>query len=83
MMRRSFSQGFRGITKNPIFWLLLAITGIAIVIRLVPSLFHAAWGCDFGIYYGITNTVVESGEFFTPYYGWGGAYNEFPVLSQW
>jgi len=80
MMRWSFFQGFRGITKNPIFWLLLAITGIAIFIRILPSLFHAAWGCDFGIYYGITNTVVESAEFFPSYYGWGGSYNEFPVM---
>jgi len=69
----------REITKNWIFWLIL-VTGIAIIVRSLPAWTNAAWGCDFGIYYSLTNSLVESGELFNSYYGWGGSYQYFPVL---
>jgi hypothetical protein len=69
----------RRITNNWFFWLAL-ITGIAIIIRSLPAWTNAAWGCDFGIYYSLTNSFVESGELFNSYYGWGGSYQYFPVL---
>ena len=53
---------------------------MAIIIRSLPAWIHAAWGCDFGIYFGITKSVAQSGLLFPPYTGWGGSYNEFPVL---
>ncbi len=59
---------------------LLLITGIAIFIRSIPAWTNAAWGCDFGIYYGLTNSFVKSGELFAPYTGWGNSYEYFPVL---
>jgi len=70
---------FKGLLSNWIFWLLV-ITGIAIILRSIPGWIYAVWGCDSGIYVGIANRVVETGEFFPPYYGWGGSYNEFPIL---
>ncbi|UCG69171.1 MAG: hypothetical protein JSV09_15535 [Thermoplasmata archaeon] len=41
---------------------------------------NAAWGSDFGIYYGITKDFAENPELFRPYSGWGSSYNYFPVL---
>lgn len=79
-MRWNLKTKFREMTRNPYFWLLILTTGIAIVIRSVPAWIYTAWGCDSGIYLGLANTVVETSEFFPPYYGWGGAYNEFPIL---
>ena len=61
------------------FWLIL-ITGIAIIIRSIPAWLNAAWGLDFGIYYGLTNQFVETKEFINPYTGWGSSYQYFPVL---
>ncbi|MCK5258023.1 MAG: hypothetical protein KAJ69_00785, partial [Thermoplasmatales archaeon] len=69
----------RELTKNWVFWLIL-VTGIAIIVRSLPAWTNAAWGCDFGIYYSLTNSLVESGELFNSYYGWGGSYQYFPVL---
>ena len=69
----------RDITKNWVFWLIL-VTGIAIIVRSLPAWTNAAWGCDFGIYYSLTNSLVKSGELFNSYYGWGGSYQYFPVL---
>ena len=68
-----------GLLKSWIFWLLV-ITGIAIIIRSIPAWVYAVWGCDSGIYVGIADEVVKTGEFFPSYYGWGGSYNEFPIL---
>ena len=79
-MRWNLKTKFREMTRNPYFWLLILTTGIAIVIRSVPAWVYTAWGCDSGIYIGLANTVVETAEFFPPYYGWGGSYNEFPIL---
>ena len=60
-------------------WLLI-ITALAIIIRSIPGWINTAWGCDFGIYFGITKSMAESGTLFPFYAGWGGSYNEFPVL---
>jgi len=65
--------------KNWFFWLIV-ITIIAIILRSIPAWTNAAWGCDFGIYYGLTNSFVKNQELFNPYYGWGGSYQYFPVL---
>jgi len=79
-MRWNLQQRLREISRNPYFWLLIFVTIIAIIIRSIPGWVYTAWGCDFGIYYGITNSVVESAEFFPEYKGWGSSYNEFPIL---
>jgi len=69
----------RKIIKNWFFWLIV-ITVTAIILRSLPAWTNAAWGCDFGIYYGLTNSLVGNQELFNPYYGWGGSYQYFPVL---
>ena len=78
-MTGNYTSRFRELTKNWIFWLII-ITGLAIIIRSIPAWIYAAWGCDFGIYFGITENIAKSGVLFPPYTGWGGSYNEFPVL---
>ncbi len=78
-MQLDFASKLKKLTRSWIFWLIV-ITGIAVVIRSIPAWTNAAWGCDFGIYYGLTNSLVKSGELFNPYYGWGGSYQYFPVL---
>jgi hypothetical protein len=61
------------------FWLIL-VTLLAIGVRSIPAWTNAAWGGDFGIYYGLTARMIESQQLFIPYNGWGGMYNFFPVL---
>jgi hypothetical protein len=56
------------------------VTFIAIIIRSLPAWMNAAWGCDFGIYYGLTNSFVKNQALFNPYYGWGTSYQYFPIL---
>ncbi|HWR63277.1 MAG TPA: hypothetical protein VN365_02615 [Candidatus Thermoplasmatota archaeon] len=68
-----------GFLKSWYFWLFL-ITGIAIVVRSLPAWMNAAWGGDFGIYYGLTSRFVENQQIFNEYNGWGEMYNYFPVL---
>jgi hypothetical protein len=68
-----------GFLKSWYFWLIL-ITGIAIVVRSIPAWMNAAWGGDFGIYYGLTSRFVENQQIFNEYNGWGGMYNYFPIL---
>jgi hypothetical protein len=68
-----------GFLKSWYFWLLL-ITVIAIVVRSFPAWINAAWGGDFGIYYGLASRFVENQQIFNEYNGWGGMYNYFPVL---
>ena len=68
-----------GIAKSWVFWLIV-VTGIAIILRSLPAWTNAAWGNDFGIYYGLTNSFVESGELINDYVGWGSSYQYFPVL---
>ncbi|MBU0497752.1 MAG: hypothetical protein KKC68_02075 [Candidatus Thermoplasmatota archaeon] len=58
----------------------MVITGIAIFLRALPAFMNAAWGCDFGIYYGLTNSFVSNGEWIGDSPAWGGAYQYFPVL---
>ena len=65
--------------KSWYFWLIL-ITVIAIAVRSIPAWMNAAWGGDFGIYYGLTSRFVENTQIFNEYDGWGGMYNYFPVL---
>jgi len=69
----------REIIKNWYFWIII-VTAIAIIIRSIPAWINAAWGCDFGIYYGLTNSLVENQDLFNPYTGWGSSYQYFPVL---
>ncbi|KYK20079.1 hypothetical protein AYK24_04135 [Thermoplasmatales archaeon SG8-52-4] len=78
-MRRISYKKLKLLIKNWIFWLIL-ITGLAIIIRSIPAWLNVAWGCDFGIYYGITKSVAQSGVIFPSYIGWGSSYNYFPVL---
>ena len=59
---------------------LILVTAIAILLRTLPSLLNAAWGVDFGIYYGLTNSFVETKSLINPYNGWGSSYQYFPVL---
>lgn len=78
-MQLDFVSKLKKISRNWVFWLIV-ITGIAIVLRSIPAWTNAAWGADFGIYYGLTNSLVKTGELFNPYYGWGSSYQYFPVL---
>lgn len=63
-------------------WLfyIVVITAIAIFLRALPALLNAAWGCDFGIYYGLTSSFISSGELYGESTVWGGSYQYFPVL---
>lgn len=56
------------------------LTGFAILIRALPMYLHAAWGVDFGIYLGLTNSFVETNQLIAAYDGWGSSYNYFPIL---
>ena len=59
---------FKDIVNNLYFWILI-VTGLAIIIRCIPGWINAAWGCDFGIYYGLTNSFVENQDLFNSYSG--------------
>ena len=79
-MQAGSNSKYNDLLKNWVFWLIV-ITGIAIIIRSIPAWTNAAWGCDFGIYYGLSKSFIESGgELYNPYTGWGSSYNYFPVL---
>jgi len=69
----------RVIAKSWFFWLII-ILAIAIFIRSIPAWTNAAWGGDFGIYYGLSKSFVQTRELFNSYNGWGGSYQYFPVL---
>jgi len=69
----------RAVAKSWFFWLII-ILAIAIFIRSIPAWTNAAWGGDFGIYYGLSKSFVETKELFNSYNGWGGSYQYFPVL---
>jgi hypothetical protein len=66
--------------KHQWFLPLILVTAVAILLRALPSLINAAWGVDFGIYYGLTNSFVETKSLINPYNGWGSSYQYFPVL---
>lgn len=69
----------KGLLHNWMFWL-VCITAIAVILRSIPAWFNAAWGLDFGIYYGLTNSFIETKDLINPYTGWGSSYQFFPVL---
>jgi hypothetical protein len=52
----------------------------AYVVRGIPSWFNWGWGNDFGIYYGLTQSLVDDPQLFRPYTGWGQTYHYFPML---
>ncbi len=59
---------------------LLLIFVVAYMIRGIPSWFNWGWGNDFGIYYGLSQALVEDPQLFRPYTGWGQTYHYFPML---
>ena len=59
---------------------LFLILALAITIRSLPAWTNAAWGNDFGIYYGITTSILKEQHIFVEYNGWGSSYQYFPVL---
>ncbi|MEW5936582.1 MAG: hypothetical protein AB1665_02030 [Candidatus Thermoplasmatota archaeon] len=62
-------------------WFLLTLIAIiAIAVRSVPAWTYAGWGYDLGIYYGLTNNFINTGQVFSNYTGWGDSYQYFPVL---
>lgn len=67
------------IIKRWYFWLIL-ITTLAVVLRSIPAWTNAAWGSDFGIYYGLTKAFLSTGNLINAYNGWGASYQYFPVL---
>jgi hypothetical protein len=66
-------------SRTEIIYLLL-IFGLAYIIRGIPSWFNWGWGNDFGIYYGLSQSLVEDPQLFKPYSGWGQTYHYFPML---
>lgn len=67
------------IIKKWYFWLII-ITSLAIILRSIPAWTNAAWGSDFGIYYGLTKAFLNTGNLINTYNGWGGTYQYFPIL---
>lgn len=76
----------RRIIQHPVIkehrWIipLLIVTAVAILLRSIPAILNPAWGVDFGIYYGLTNSFVETKSLINSYNGWGASYQYFPVL---
>ena len=60
--------------------LLLLIFLFGLALRAWPGWANAAWGNDFGTYYGLTESVLDEPKLFPDYDGWGSGYNYFPVL---
>lgn len=69
----------RELIGNHIFQSVIA-TILAIVIRSIPAWTYKAWGDDFGIYYGLTNSFIETQKLFPNYTGWGNSYQYFPMI---
>lgn len=78
-MRDDITSKIKQLPKNWLFWLLV-ITGFAIFIRSLPAWINPLWGGDFGIYYGLTNSFIDTKSFYNPYLGWGASYQYFPIL---
>ncbi len=78
-MIRNIRNNIQLIVHHWVFWLVL-ITGVAILIRSLPAYLDPAWGCDYGIYYGLTNSFISTNNIINPYSGWGSSYQYFPVL---
>ncbi|HDO19439.1 MAG TPA: hypothetical protein ENG74_01800 [Thermoplasmatales archaeon] len=60
--------------------LLFIAVVLGITIRSLPAWTNAAWGNDFGIYYGITTSILREQRLFIDYDGWGSSYQYFPTL---
>ena len=58
----------------------LLLFALAVVLRILPNVMNAAWGNDFGIYLGLTERILETGDIFPAYDGWGTSYQYFPAL---
>ncbi len=58
----------------------LVVFLLALAVRIVPAILNWGWGNDFGIYYGITQALINNPHLFQPYDGWGKSYNYFPML---
>jgi hypothetical protein len=65
--------------KKELFYLIILFS-VAYVVRGIPSWFNWGWGNDFGIYYGLTQQLVDDPALFKPYTGWGQTYHYFPML---
>ncbi len=78
-MKAGIKSILKDLIKNWVFWVLI-VTGFAIFIRSIPAWTNYGWGCDLGIYLGIAEKYVTTGELFSTYTGWGSSYNYFPVL---
>jgi hypothetical protein len=66
-------------TRREVFYLLIIFI-VAYIIRGIPSWFNWGWGNDFGIYYGLSQSLVDDPQLFKPYSGWGDTYHYFPML---
>ncbi|MFO7677238.1 MAG: hypothetical protein R6V50_02475 [Thermoplasmatota archaeon] len=73
---------FNSLKQRICYWpvVIFFVTALAVIIRSIPGWVNAAWGCDFGIYYGLTRSFVQTQNLFNPYVGWGSSYQYFPVL---
>lgn len=78
-MKKYFVDAFKRLNESTISWLIL-IGILSTFVRSIPAWINAAWGCDFGIYYGLTKAYVEIGEIPANYNIWGGAYQYFPTI---
>jgi len=56
------------------------IFGLALVVRLVPTVRFAIWGSDTGEYLFLTRQLVDTGRIIFDYEGWGLAYPYFPGM---
>jgi len=65
--------------RREVLYLLLLFV-VAYIIRGIPSWFNWGWGNDFGIYYGLSQSLVDDPQLFRPYTGWGQTYHYFPML---
>ncbi|MEF8879643.1 MAG: hypothetical protein V5A64_04560 [Candidatus Thermoplasmatota archaeon] len=80
MLKADVKSKINGLIHSWFFWVLV-VTGVAIFIRMFPAWTNAGWGCDFGIYLGLSEKFVATGgQWYNPYTGWGSSYNYFPVL---
>jgi len=61
-----------------LFGLLVLLT--ASFLRILPLFEFSAYGIDFGIHAGITESFIESSKLYPSYHGWGASYQYFPML---
>ena len=66
-------------SKNDVLYCIIIFIA-AYITRGIPSWFNWGWGNDFGIYYGLTQGLVDDPQLFRPYTGWGQTYHYFPML---